>query len=180
MGQSDKPAPTDYFLQSERLGFRIWTSADIALALGLWGDADVTALIGGPFSEAQVRDRLTVEIERQQQFDIQYWPIFLLTDGRHVGCCGLRPYHDAQKTYEIGFHIRKDCWGYGYGFEAAQAVIGYAFDQLDAISLFAGHNPANEASRRLLVKLGFQYTHNEYYAPTGLMHPSYLLTRQPS
>ena len=166
-----------YFLTSERLGFRRWHGEDLPLAIGLWGDADVTKLIGGPFSEAQVQARLTTEIERQQKYGIQYWPIFLISSGIHVGCCGLRPYDDAQKIYEIGFHICKSHWGQHYAFESAQAVIGYAFDTLDASGLFAGHNPANEASGRLLSKLGFQYTHDEYYAPTGLMHPSYLLAK---
>jgi [ribosomal protein S5]-alanine N-acetyltransferase len=54
-------------------------------------------------------------------------------------------------------------------------VIEHAFKTLAASALFAGHNPNNHASRRLLEKLGFQYTHDELYRPTGLHHPSYLL-----
>ena len=56
--------------------------------------------------------------------------------------------------------------------------MGYAFNTLGVKGLFAGHNPANEASRRLLEKLGFRYTHDEYYPPTGLNHPSYRLTAE--
>ena len=41
--------------------------------------------------------------------------------------------------------------------------------------LFAGHNPENTVSRHLLQKLGFRYTHDEFYAPTGLQHPSYMM-----
>jgi hypothetical protein len=37
--------------------------------------------------------------------------------------------------------------------------------------------PGNVASRRLLERLGFVYTHEEFYAPTGLEHPSYLFAR---
>jgi len=29
-----------------------------------------------------------------------------------------------------------------------------------------------------LKKLGFAYSHDEYYAPTGLKHPSYLLNKE--
>lgn len=39
-----------------------------------------------------------------------------------------------------------------------------------------GDYPHNERSRNLLLKLGFAYTHDEFYEPTGLEHPSYLLT----
>jgi len=55
-------------------------------------------------------------------------------------------------------------------------VIAYAFDVLDMNALFAGRNPGNAASWTLLEKLGFTYTHDEFYAPTGLRHPSYRLT----
>lgn len=170
-------AAVNYFLESERLGFRHWSAEDLSLAMGLWGDPDVTKLIGGPFSETRVKSRLDQEINRQADHGVQYWPIFLLVKNEHVGCCGLRPYDLTQPIYEIGFHIRKAFWGQGYAFEAAQTVIAYAFETLGAKGLFAGHNPTNEASRRLLTKLGFQYTHDEYYAPTGLNHPSYLLKR---
>lgn len=38
----------DYFLRSVRLGFRCWTDEDMPLAMELWGNPAVTALIGGP------------------------------------------------------------------------------------------------------------------------------------
>lgn len=170
------PAPTPYFLQSQRLGFRPWSPDDLELAMGLWGDAEVTRLIGGPFSREQVAARLEREITTQREHGVQYWPIFLRATGEHIGCCGMRPYDLPAKVYEIGFHIRRACWGQGYAPEAAHAVIDYAFDTLGATSLFAGHNPANHASKTLLTKLGFRYTHDEFYAPTGLHHPSYLLS----
>jgi ribosomal-protein-alanine N-acetyltransferase len=49
---------------------------------------------------------------------------------------------------------------------------------LEVTGLFAGHNPKNEASRHILAKLGFRYTHDELYEPTGLQHPCYLLTAE--
>jgi RimJ/RimL family protein N-acetyltransferase len=104
--------------------------------------------------------------------------MFLLATGEPVGCCGLRPYKSEMKIVEIGAHLRRVFWGQGYAPEAARAVMGYAFNTLGVKALFAGHNPANEASRRLLEKLGFRYTHDEYYSPTGLNHPSYTLTAE--
>jgi len=52
----------------------------------------------------------------------------------------------------------------------------YAFNTLGLKAPFAGHNPANDASRRVLEKLGFRYAHDAYCPPTGLNHPSYMLT----
>ncbi|MBX3083607.1 MAG: GNAT family N-acetyltransferase [Anaerolineae bacterium] len=171
------PNSPAYFLTTPRLGFRYWTPEDTALAIGLWGDPAVTKLIGGPFSADQVMARLHKEIATQHDHSLQYWPIFALANGDHIGCCGLRPYQPQAKICEIGFHLRSAFWGQGYAAEAARAVIDYAFTNLGCEALFAGHNPANDASRRLLIKLGFRYTHDEFYSPTGLNHPSYLLTK---
>lgn len=169
---------THYFLTSERIGFRNWKIDDLPLALQLWGDLEVTRLIGGPFTEEQVKERLLKEIATQKEHGVQYWPIFERVSGDSIGCCGLRPYTKRENTIEVGFHLLPQYWGKGFAKEAARTVIRYAFDNLGVEALFAGHNPKNELSRHLLIRLGFEFTHEEFYPPTGLQHPSYLLTRE--
>jgi [ribosomal protein S5]-alanine N-acetyltransferase len=168
----------EYFLQSQRLGFSTWTDADLPLALGLWGDPDVTRLGGGPFTAQQVRERLDREINNREHYGVQYWPIFLLETAEHVGCCGLQPHKPADGIYELGFHIRATFWRRGLAREAAAAVIAHAFTTLGMPALFAGHHPENQASRGVLTRLGFHYTHDEFYPPTGQVEPCYLLLRE--
>lgn len=172
-------ADSRYFLRSARLGFREWTRADRTLARALWGDPAVTALIDarGPLSDADVEQRLFDEIELADTYGVQYWPMFDLVTGSAVGCCGLHPRNAEAGVHELGFHLLRDAWGKGYASEAARAVARYAFDVLESQELFAGHHPDNAASRRVLQKLGFSYTHDEPFAPTGLRHPSYVLRR---
>lgn len=117
--------------------------------------------------------RLKTEIDSQSQYGVQYWPVFDLSNGELIGCCGLRPHDENQ--YELGFHLCPDYWHQGYAGEAAKAVIDYAFNCLHADRLFAGHHPVNTSSQKVLYKLGFKYTGKEFYAPTGLDHPSYVL-----
>jgi len=169
-----------YFLASERLGFRKWSEDDLELAVALWGDPEVARFIhaGGPPGRAAIADRLAREIATDREHGIQYWPIFLLEDGAFVGCSGLRPYRPDEGILELGTHLRPQYWSRGLAAEASRRVIDHAFEALGAKALFAGHNPANTASRRLLARLGFAYTHDELYPPTGLLHPSYLLRRE--
>jgi ribosomal-protein-alanine N-acetyltransferase len=174
MGVNGNP-PRDYFLTSERLGFGHWLTSDLSLACELWGNAEVTSLIGGPFTAEQVEQRLNREIASMRAYNVQYWPVFLLESDQHAGCAGLRPYRLDQQVYELGFHFRPEYWGRGLAQEAGRAVIAYAFEQLGASALFAGHHPDNAVSARVLAHLGFQFTHEEFYPPTGLKHPSYLL-----
>jgi transcriptional regulator with PAS, ATPase and Fis domain len=61
-------------------------------------------------------------------------------------------------VYELGFHLRPPYWRRGLAMEAASALITFAFGNLGAKALFAGHHPANSESHRILTKLGFRYT----------------------
>lgn len=169
---------TGYFLKTARLGFGRWSIDALPLALALWGDPRVTRLIGGPFSYEAVREMLTREIASMGVHNVQYWPLFLLHGGAHVGCAGLRPYRPKDETYEMGFHLRPEYWGRGLAVEAGLAIIAFAFETLGAQALFAGHHPANVASQKVLEKLGFGFAYEEFYPPTGLRHPSYLLANQ--
>jgi len=53
-----------YFLRSERLGFRLWREQDLPLAIGLWGDPEVTKFIDvrGKLSGEQVNELLDKHI----------------------------------------------------------------------------------------------------------------------
>ena len=169
--------PHPYFLKSARLGFRWWTKDDRSLARELWGDIEVTRFFGGPFSDEEVGQRLEREMARMNAHQFQYWPMHLLSDNEHVGCCGLRPYRLEDQIHEVGFHLRPKYWGRGLAIEAARAVIEYAFETIGAKGLSAGHHPGNANSKKLLEKLGFQYTHDEYFAALGMSIPYYLLAR---
>lgn len=165
-----------YFMFSDRLGFSHWQQSDEALARELWGDEAVTKYIAasGHFSPGQVQARLYNEIESQRRYGVQYWPLFLMESGQFIGCCGLRPYQLKNRMYELGFHLKEAFWGRGLGREAAKTVKHFAFTNLEATALFAGHHPQNSASKKMLAQLGFVYVGEEYYTPTGLCHPSYL------
>jgi RimJ/RimL family protein N-acetyltransferase len=169
--------PEPYFMKSARLGFRCWTKEDFPLARELWGDAVVTRFFGGPFSDEEVSERLQREITRMDTHQFQYWPIHLLSSNEHVGCCGLRPYKPEDGAHELGFHLKPKYWGQGLAVEAARAAIGFAFENIGAQALCAGHHPGNMNSKKVLEKLGFHYTHDEYFPALGMDIPYYLLAR---
>ena len=166
----------DYFLTTERLRFSHWRKEDLPFAISLWGDPRVSAFIGGPFSAQQIAARLESEIAGMHANRVQYWPVFLSGTDDFAGCAGLRPYGEEREVLELGFHFRPEYWGQGLVQEAARAVIAFAFKTLAVTSLLAGHHPKNEASKRLIGRLGFVFTHEEFYPPSGLLEPCYRLT----
>jgi [ribosomal protein S5]-alanine N-acetyltransferase len=165
----------DYFLKSARLGFRCWTPEDLPLARAIWGNPVVTRFVGGPFSDEQVTARLVREIFSMGAYHVQYWPIFLLSTGEHVGCAGMRSRKPEEHIFSMGFYLRPEHWGKGFAVESGAAVIEHAFNALQIHELFAAHHPDNLVSGKVLTKLGFTFTHLELYPPTGLMHSAYSL-----
>lgn len=163
--------------ETERLFFFYWTENDQLLADKLWADEQVTRFIAknGILSKEQILQRLTLEVESQTNFGFQYWPLFIKEEDTFIGCCGLHDYDSKKQIAELGFHLVPEAWGKGFAEEASRGVIAYATRETELQALFAGHHPENLASKRLLEKLGFQFQSKEYYEPTGLEHPSYLL-----
>lgn len=166
-----------YFLKTQRIGFAVWQKTDLPLAEQLWGDPRVTHYIhqNGAFNPVEIATRLQTEINQEKTAAMQYWPIFNLTTGQFIGCCGLKPVVNGA---ELGYHLRPEFWHQGYAAEAAAAAIRYAFNQLKLPQLVAGHHPANLASGIILRNLGFHFIGTEYYAPTGLEHPTYVLVNR--
>ena len=141
-----------------RLVARSWQIEDLPFGMELWGDPAVTALIDsrGKLTEAQVREKLYAEIERERSRGVQYWALFDNRNGDFCGCGGLRPwvYTLGETDFEMGFHLVKRCWGKGFGTEAALGALEYAWEKLRLSKVYAGHHPDNRASERILKSSG--------------------------
>jgi len=74
---------------------------------------------------------------------------------KYVGYCGYR-FSEELSGNEIFFGYCQDSWGKGYGFEAADAVVNYIFDNTGIKSLTATYEINNTASIKILTRLGFQ------------------------
>ena len=73
-------------------------------------------------------------------------------EGRVIGKAGFWRYP------EIGYILHPDFWGRGLAFECLSTLIDRAFRRTDMASILADVDPRNEASLRLLAKLGFVET----------------------
>ena len=59
-------------------------------------------------------------------------------------------------AYELGYTLRRDCWGNGYTVEAARAVMEYGFTKKGVRRITAETDVQNVRSRRVLEKLGMR------------------------
>ena len=83
------------------------------------------------------------------------WFVTLAEDGRVIGDCGTHGWVDADGRVEIGYGLAAPWRGRGFGTEAVRALVDWVAAQPDVRVVEASVAVGNEASRRLLVRLGF-------------------------
>ena len=66
--------------------------------------------------------------------------------------------HEERRYYKVGFayHLARSEWGRGYATEAARAVVDWALDQPRIFRIWTLCDIENEASLRVLEKLGLE------------------------
>ena len=164
-------------MSSDRLTFRSWAEGDAALAEALWCDAEVTHYFGGAMTREQAHERLAMERERESRVGMQYWPIFLRETGAFAGCAGLRPWQMGPEI-EAGVHLMRSAWGLRLGEEALRAVLAHGFEALGLPRIVAGHGMGHDNSRKLLERVGFEYTHNALWGPKAIEVCMYTITAE--
>jgi RimJ/RimL family protein N-acetyltransferase len=77
-------------------------------------------------------------------------------DAVPIGICGLLK-REALKDVDVGFAFLPQFWSKGYAFESASAVMAYGRNVLGLTRIVAITSSDNEASIRLLSKLGMKF-----------------------
>lgn len=72
-----------------------------------------------------------------------------------IGTCTLFGIDTGNRRAEIGYMLRTDAWGQGYMREALTALLDYGFERLALNRVEADIDPRNDASARILERLGF-------------------------
>jgi RimJ/RimL family protein N-acetyltransferase len=100
----------------------------------------------------------------------------VLLNGEIIGGVNLEKCEE-EKTYEIGWTIRQDQRGNGYATEAAKALKDYAFEELNAAKVQAHCDSRNQASEKVMKKLGMTLVDDSgtrHYPKTGVSSGEYL------
>lgn len=104
----------------------------------------------------EVRDFLRSAESEWQKPQPDICEFAVLRDGEHIG--GMTMYFEGDYTRgELGWIIRRDCWGKGYAVEAAKGMMEH-FRKTMGLDRFIAHcDSENTASKRVMEKLGMHY-----------------------
>ncbi len=109
-----------------------------------------------PFSNmAQVQQIIQSRIDQFYAGKGIRWAITRQGEDTLLGSCGFSDW--GQGAAELGYELARPYWNQGIMTEALRACLTYAFSERGLSRIEAQILPENEASRRVLQKLGFQW-----------------------
>ena len=146
-------------LETERLQILEFTKKDAAFMLELVNEPAWIEFIGDKNVNNLEEAANFIENKLRPSYKENGFGLFLVKlkePNISIGMCGLvnRPGLD---NIDIGFAFLAAHRKKGYAFESSKAMIKYAKDTLKIPTLVAITNPNNEASGKLLEKLGFRF-----------------------
>jgi ribosomal-protein-alanine N-acetyltransferase len=159
-------APT-IFLETERLIFRRHVITDMDDYCAMEMDADVRRYVGGqPRKREDAETRFPGGNPRPVTDGLGMWATVLKSNNQYIGRCGIYQHFDADSKpiageASLGLYIAKDFWGQGYATEAGLAFIQYGFDVLKLNRIVTMVQVGNDASVRVMEKLGMKITRTE-------------------
>jgi len=148
-------APT---LEGARVRLRPVTRADVPALYRIFGDAKVMRYWSTPAmaSMAEAEDMATRILEGYEEKAWLQLAIEKKASPGLIGTCSIFAMHVASRRAELGYILDRACWGQGLMAEALDCIVSYAFDTLGLNRLEADIDPANLASEKALLRLGFK------------------------
>ena len=159
----------DYWLTTERLALRRFTSADLDWFAELYSDRDVTRYLGGVRDRAEAEELLNTRILHyyDEHPGLGIWMTVERTTDTRLGFHVLNHIR-GESIIQVGFGLARSAWGKGFGTEMAAAVLRYGFVDLKLPRIAGMASLQNYASQRVLLKIGL-----ERRGERAFPHPDY-------
>ncbi len=145
-------------LHTERLVLRPLDPDDLDDMLVLCAHPEICRYIRPPMSRGQTADHIHARL-RPWRFEVGAWFSLAVTrpeSRRVIGETVFRLESREDRRAEIGYRFHPELQGQGYASEAVGALIGLLFRELDLHRLTAYCDVDNQASLRLLERLGMR------------------------
>lgn len=144
-------------LTGQKVILRALKREDLPRQWAFNNDIEIEILGGGDPPEPQSLARLEAEFEQSAQRGGRDGCNFAIeADGKYIGSCGLFHFDDVAHTCELGIGIGdRAYWNHGYGRDAVQTLLRYAFISRNLHKVWLTVNSTNERAIRSYVACGF-------------------------
>lgn len=145
--------------ETERLELREFSTEDAEGFYRLNADPEVLRYTGDePFADVEAARAFLAAYDNYTRDGFGRWSVYVKETGEYIGFCGLS-YRPESGEVDVGFRIRRDCWGKGYATEAARAALEIGFNRYGLTRIVGRAMRDNVASHRVLLKLGMSFSH---------------------
>lgn len=162
-------------LETERLYFRQHILADLDAYCAMEADPDFRRYVGGaPRPRIQAEQRFMNGLKPVTD-RLSMWATVYKPENKYIGRCGIYPHfnHDGQPIpgeAALGLYIDKAYWNMGLATEAGRAFIDFGFNSLQINKIVTSIDTRNDASVRVIDKLGFKLERTEAGALRSFYH----------
>jgi RimJ/RimL family protein N-acetyltransferase len=146
-------------LETERLRIRPWRpDADRAAFTAMTDDPEVTRFVHGgtAYSADEIDEFFARQARQLAEHGVCMGALVEKGSEAVIGVAGIQPL-GTTGNLEIGWWLRRDCWGRGYATEAGGAAMRHVLDTLARPRVVAIIDPENQPSKRVVARLGMEY-----------------------
>ena len=148
-----------YLFKTKRIKLKRFHNKDIDLLFQLDGDSDVMKYItlGKPRTINDIKTKSMPRIIKSYNngTDFGIFSAYLIETNDYIGWFQFEPDKIIDNAIEIGWRLKKVCWGNGYATEVGHILIEKAF-KLNR-SIVARAMIENKASIRVMKKIGLKF-----------------------
>jgi len=141
-----------------RVTLRRMQEDDIPMLLAMESDPEVMRYSTGVKPADEARRQELLAWLREPLTRLGHWAITV--DGAAVGWVSLVPLAGTD-SIQLAYRLQRAAWGKGYASQAAKQLCEYAWRETEVSELLAVVWPDNQASVRVLEKLGFAFRSRE-------------------
>ena len=151
------PFDEHFKIETARLLLRPFMLDDLDEFALICSDPEVMRYIGqgDTLDKETVKERMISWISAYKENGFGLLALILKENNKLLGFCGLiKQVVDGEPHIELGYRLAQNFWRQGIATEAAQAIRGYAFNQLGIPYLISIIHVDNTASKRVANKIG--------------------------
>lgn len=149
------------FLETDRLLLRRFTADDIGLLVELDSDPEVKRYIdnGAPIDLDDLNETMEWWLRYYERSACYgFWAALEKVTGEFIGWFHYRPGDGAGPLEpELGYRLRQNAWGRGFGTEGSRALIDKGFREFGVERVYAHTMAVNIGSRRVMEKAGLRF-----------------------
>lgn len=147
-----------------RLRLRSWVLADVDPLCQIMNQPAILQYFpnNAPPDLEKTKRLVNFQLSHWEDHGYGWWAVQEKDRSHLIGWCGLQYLPDTDEI-EIGYLLDKNYWGKGLATEASNSGLEFGFSELGIHEIVGIVHPENNASIRVLEKLGMIYSRRESY-----------------